>query len=319
MTSERHGIAPALSLLSDVLEAGLTGPNRARLRSAGFDVSETSASDDEILAAHQSLFGFAVPPYAGVFLNPDGLSGGVAETEAVDLLRGFGLSPDLAGDSREHVSGLLKTVSLLVAKASPEVLSSFIVSKCLSWLPALGMALRREGDSEYADLLDVAVVVLLEIVGPSETVPEALGAGVTHGAFATALPDREPPLADPGTGVKDLAGYLTSHLFTGIYLGRASVRRLTRSTGSPSGFGGRALMMGNLLNSAASYGDLDAILDQLRQETQAYRDGWAEWAELHPALDAWAKLWTERLHRTDGVLETVGMAVAAELEGADRP
>lgn len=292
------GLAPALALLADVLEDGLTQDNRVSLGRAGIDVAPSSESNDALLAIHQGLFGFAVPPFAGVFLGEEGLSGGVVETRGVELLRAHGLNPELAGASRGHVSGVLRTASLVARGGSLGALGSFIARDCLPWVPALGMAVRREGNEKYADLIDVAVILLLEV---SAT-------GLEPGF---SLPDRDPALSDPATSVKDLAGYLTTHVFTGLYVGRGTVRRLSRQSASPSGFGGRALMLANLLKSAASYGEIDGVLDGLREEVQGFRLGWTQWEAHGGVLAEWSQFWKGRLDRTERVIDSVRTAVSA--------
>ena len=91
--SQFAGAPAALMLLADAFEFGLSGPIRARLTASGVEIGSKPAPEDEEAARHESLLGFAVPPYAGVFRNPDGLIGGLAEARAAEALLKSSIDP----------------------------------------------------------------------------------------------------------------------------------------------------------------------------------------------------------------------------------
>lgn len=313
-------------LLADAFEFGLSGPMRARLASSGVEVASGAAStaaperdgaasgsepaappapDDEEAARHESLLGFAVPPYAGVFGNPEGLIGGLAEARAAEALLKAGIDPRAAGSAGDHVSGLTRAVALVLTTPNTADAASLAMG-LLGWLPSLELALRREGGEDYADLVEVLIEVLVVI---ADLHPESIKS-------LDSVEDREVPTARSESSVKDLAEYLTSHALTGVYLGRVTVQRIARQVEAPRGFGGRALMLANLLKSAASYDRLDEAIGLIRDEVVAYRAAWSQESERHPVSAKWAGEWLRRQDRTLVVLEAIQKAVHAEAEPA---
>ena len=290
-------------LLADAFEFGLSGPIRARLTASGVEIGSKPAPEDEEAARHESLLGFAVPPYAGVFRNPDGLIGGLAEARAAEALLKSSIDPRAAGSAGDHVAGLTRAVALVLTTPNTAEAASLAMG-LLGWLPSLALALRREGGVDYADLADVLQEVLLVV---AELHPQASDS-------MDAVEDRDVPTARNESSVKDLAEYLTSHALTGVYLGRVTVQRIARQVEAPRGFGGRALMLANLLKSAASYDRLDEAIDLIRDEVLAYRAAWKLEAERHLVSAKWAGEWLRRQDRTLVVLESIQKAVHAETE-----
>ena len=201
------------------------------------------------------------------------------------------------------MAGLTRAVALVLTTPNTAEAASLAMG-LLGWLPSLALALRREGGVDYADLADVLQEVLLVV---AELHPEASDS-------MDAVEDRDVPTARNESSVKDLAEYLTSHALTGVYLGRVTVQRIARQVEAPRGFGGRALMLANLLKSAASYDRLDEAIDLIRDEVLAYRAAWKLEAERHLVSAKWAGEWLRRQDRTLVVLESIQKAVHAETE-----
>jgi hypothetical protein len=303
--SQLAGAPAALMLLADAFEFGLSGLIRDRLAASGVELGVVLASEDDEAARHEGLLGFSVPPYAGVFMNPDGLIGGVAEARAAEALLKSGIDPRAAGSSGDHISGLTRATALVMTTSNKADAAGLAVG-LLGWLPALELALRREGGEDYADLVNVLEEVLIVVAAMH---PEA-------GRAPEAIEDREVPTARSESGVKDLAEYLSSHALTGVYLGRGTVQRIARRVEAPRGFGGRALMLANLLKSAAAFDRLDEAIGLIREEVVLYQEAWQLESERHPSAAKWAVEWSRRQERTLVVLEAVQKAVHAETEVA---
>ncbi len=305
MPSQFAGAPAALMLLADAFEFGLSGPIRVRFAASGVGIGSEPASDEDEAARHESLLGFSVPPYAGAFRNPDGLIGGLAEARAAEALLKSGIDPRAAGSAGDHVSGLTRATGLVLTTPNTADAASLAMG-LLGWLPSLELALRREGGGDYADLVEVLEEVLIVV---AELHPEA-------SRSLEAVEDREVPTASHESSVKDLAEYLTSHALTGVYLGRGTVQRIARRVEAPRGFGGRALMLGNLLKSAASYDRLDEAIGLIREEVLLYQAAWTLESERHPVFARSAREWLRRQDRTLVVLEAIQKAVHAEAQVA---
>lgn len=308
-----RGTKAALLLLGDVLRGGLTKEASGRLREAGITLPPPSAegwgsadSPDEEAARHQHLFGHAVPPYSGVFMSPDGRIGGSGEGVLMGALMAQGIRPEHIGVTAADVSGIAVSVAhLLEREGGLEAVAPLTAGMAMGWLPALELALVREGGEDYAAVTGLLSEILVALV------PQAMARSIAAKA-AGSMEDEPPPLDAKRTGVREIATYLSTHALTGFYLGRGTVGRLGRALGVPRGFGSSDLMLSNLLKAAAGFGKLAAGLELLQAEVALYQDHWKQRSAEHPALEPWAVMWVKRLTRTSKLLATVEASVHSE-------
>ena len=283
-------------LCSGVVADGL-GPESKRAF-AGFTelaplVDPDRGSDDEA-ADHQELFGFRVPPYAGVFLDEDGRLGGRAADASLEAYAAGGLAVVRADIGPDHLATQLDFLAHCAEHDLRDAARAFLDGHVLSWLPSLAAAVDREPFPSYRGLMEVVLEAVVEYRG-------VLGPPAPPMARE---PDGNDVLSDPKTGVREIAGFLATPARSGIWLGRGDVQRLGRAADAPRGFGGRVLMLGNLLRSAAEFGVLEAVLagiDRIAADTAS------RWID---APGPWTGHWTSLIERTRGML--------AEMEGRIR-
>jgi hypothetical protein len=126
---------------------------------------------------------------------------------------------------------------------------------------------------------------------------------------ACALPPLPDLLADEKTGLRDIARFLVTPPFSGLYIGKREVSRLARALDLPRGFGDRQQMLVNLLRAAAQYDRLDALFTALTilldKWQTAYRQLGTEFPGLAPTLSPWVA----RLAHTQALLAEMGTAV----------
>jgi hypothetical protein len=190
--------------------------------------------------------------------------------------------------------------SVAAAGLSGGPIPGFLDAHLLGWLPSLVHATRREMALEYADILDTVLGMVIELrrLEPPGFTPIA----------AEEIPDT---LSDERAGVSDIARHLCTHAWTGLFVGRETIGRWARTVQSPRGFGGRALMLGNLLRSAASYDALEPLLDLIREEVVEARLFWRSQTRDAGSLGAWADHWETRLTSTEAFLDRLSTEALA--------
>lgn len=166
----------------------------------------------------------------------------------------------------------------------------FLDEHLLRWLPAFAAAVQRHGDPFYAEVAGLAWSLAAERKRSLE--PGALGTAINgemvHGemisltlrpfsngvdndsAVRQSAESPESPvdrverlLADPQTDLDAIASFLLTPAYSGLYLSRRDISRLSRSVDAPHGFGERRWMLRTLLRSAAEFGQFAAVLKEL--------------------------------------------------------
>ncbi len=132
---------------------------------------------------------------------------------------------------------------------------------------------------------------------------------------ASLLPEPPPLLDDDKTGLREIANYLATPPWSGLYLSRADLGRLGRAERLPRGFGPRARMLANLLRSAATFDRLDPLLNQLAGMIQTWRSHYAALAEREvPILEMVAQTWLERLDATEEIITRMRAATMTDVD-----
>lgn len=226
----------------------------------------------------------------------------------------------------------------------------FVTGHALRWWPALAAALEAmaagaESAAFHAGVLGLAVALAADHGSDTEGesvagsgsddagerereaggerrrgAERASGSAAERAEHVAAASAADALLADPRTGLRDIARFLTSPARAGAYLGRGAVTRAARAAGVPHGFGDRRIMLGDALAAAAHLervGPLARALDaEVAAQAQAV-EGWrqrareAGWAELERALAGWAA----RGDGCRGVLARVAEQGADGVEG----
>jgi putative dimethyl sulfoxide reductase chaperone len=256
-------------------------------------------------AAHQQLFGFQLFPYESLFLDDSGLLGG-AVTEAVQRCyaeAGFSTGP--AAAAADHVGYELSFLALLsqteadgtgaVQAGARRRQRPFLENHLLRWLPPLVVALQQQPEPFYAVLAGLTWAVAADHYA-------ALSPATTLSFTLPPLPDL---LARPETGLKQIARYLVTPPHSGLFLGREDVRALARPLKLPTGFGGRQEMLHQLLQAAARYDSLPALLDGLAAVLAAWHQAYRRLIAADPPLAPFIAPWQQRLDQTALLLQRI--------------
>lgn len=272
-----------------------------------FAVDDGRSPDDEA-ADYQDLFGFRVPPYAGVFLNADGHVGGPAADAALGAREAAGMDRIRQDLGPDHLAAELSFLAHCAERVLADAAGRFLDLHALAWLPSLVAAVRREPYPAYSGLLQILEEAVLDyraaIGGPAAPLPD--------------WPEPDAVLDDPRTGVREIARFLASPARSGMHVGRGDVTRLGRESSAPTGFGGRTLMLANLLRSAAEYDRLGAVMSALDDMARATAAHWKRVGSTGVgAAGAWAGRWIGRIEVTRSMLAEIEIRIrAAQADGS---
>ncbi|NUQ37872.1 MAG: molecular chaperone TorD family protein [Caldilineales bacterium] len=287
----RHGVTP--DLLSDLREL----PELAAHLADPFDA-------DAAAAAHYRLLHFEVFPHESIFLHPDSLLGGEIAAAVHDFYQQAGFAPP-ADALPDHLGLELALLSFLTGAEAAAANDApvwqdwqrhFLDQHLLRWLPALVQAMGRQGHPFYTTLADLTLELALDHRA-------ALGNDLPAAAPVFCLPPPPDLLADAKTGLAEIADYLLTPAFSGIYLSRDEIRRLAQAQGLPSGFGHRRRMLADLLTTASVYDGLDRLLAALQADLAGRQQDLAALATAHPGLAPLLRPWQQQMAHTRQVLE----------------
>lgn len=260
----RRARAHAYGLLSRLVLRGAEPEVLAEAqRTAGIRESFVDAGGPEALAAdHFEIFGMLAPPYAAAFLA-EGPEEGAEIVEAIrSACAGAGFTPRLTDVTPDHAGILLAFLSFAehaiadaledgqaaVARHLEALVAAVLDRWVLSWVPVWVAA----GSSRGGPWAEVVALVGAFVAAHRAALP--------HPVCASARSDRASGLLDdPRTDLRALAEHLACPRRAGGWLTRADIAELGRRHGAPAGFGPRRLLLQNVLQNAAAYGEIPAL------------------------------------------------------------
>ena len=255
------------------------------------------------------LFLFQLPPYASVYLGPEGMLGGEARARIAGFWRALGHTPPAEPD---HLSALLGLYATLVEheRATEGATRALVRSG--------HEALLHEHLTTWVfGYLDrVREIDVVPYVAWAETLSDALVAELGRAATSegTALHLRDAPeLPDPRVGGgRDFLAGLLAPVRSGVILTRRSLARAARALGLGLRIGERRYVLEHLLGQEPA-----GVLWWLASE--ARRQG-TEHSARRPTLGDVAVFWAARAEGTAGLLGELARdgadALASEAERA---
>jgi TorA maturation chaperone TorD len=279
VTGARWELLRALGAVADT-------PADARTAAAALGLS--AASDAE----HTEVFVLNCPPYASVYLGPDGALGGEGADRAAGFWHALGLTPPAEPD---HLTALLSLYASLGEAASE------------SRRPATAAALGRSQAALFWEHLWPWLPAYLDAVTDLETPALAGWAGLTRRAIASeysALPEqaqlplalRAAPAAAGADGpLRDLVAALTTPVRSGIILTRRQLAAGAASAGVGHRIGERRYTLRAMLEQ-----DPPATLTWVSSEARRWERRHASQADG----DVASRWWTARAAHTALFLRT---------------
>jgi TorA maturation chaperone TorD len=258
----------------------------------------------EAAAAHYDLFDFHLHPYAGLFLDASGLSGGVVADEIGAAYRtaGFRTAADTAPD---HLGQALLFLSYLaeleadgwqreataVAQQYQTAQDQFLRRHLLPWLFPVLTAVRHQQYPFYSELAQLTLALIMSHFSPA---PDENG--------PIPLPVTPPPFNSAEAGLRELVRYLTTPFLSGVYYGRHDIGRIARALNLPRGFGGRETMLLNLFRSGGQYETAAPLLAQLAQLAASWQTAYAAAEAAYPQAAPYIQPWRSRAAQTAALL-----------------
>ncbi|MFN2106681.1 MAG: molecular chaperone [Candidatus Promineifilaceae bacterium] len=253
--------------------------------------------ENEAAAEHYQLTAVSVFPYESIFLDPSGLLGGDVSERVSAIYAQNGFEPPADAD---HIGSELTFLSHLCA-AEAQAWShgensaaslwhsrqqAFLAAHLLTWLPPLAAAVDLAGSAFYGRLANLTL----------ELAADHLNMEAAH-RHPLALP-AAPVLAGEDSGLKDIARYLVTPPYSGLFLSRSAISDIARAHSLPRGFGDRAQLLTNLLRTAGQYDLAAAVTADLSALWTTWADIYRTQQNAHPDLTPWILPWQERVEQT---------------------
>ncbi|MFQ5611718.1 MAG: molecular chaperone [Anaerolineae bacterium] len=306
-----HRIAEALRILARFWLAEV-GVDETRLIAALPQLAPTLPAIDAgaitaLAVEYQRLFGFNLPLYESVFVDPSAMLDAPATGRVQDLYRQAGWTPPkgLRFGALDHLG--LELLALAAWIESPDGERAQFAHQMQTrhlalWVPACIQALGQLSPHPfYARLGDLTLDLILATL-PAEPVgsdgdpfPVLPPPPVYRDSGLPSPPDESD---DGGPGWAGVTGLLLVPCRAGMYLTRESVAQITRTLDLPLAVGGRARMLQTLFRLAGRYDLLPALLERLAGAFNEAEAGYRAWAAQYPAWTPYANAWRQRLVST---------------------
>jgi hypothetical protein len=277
MTAPRRELLRALGAFAD-------SPADARTAAAALGLVPPSPAE------HTDAFVLNCPPYASVYLGPDGALGGEGADRAAGFWRAIGITPPAEPDHLTALVGLYASLGDAAAQASRPATAAALARSAAAlfwehlwpWLPA------------YLDAVTDLAIPALD--GWAARTRRVIAAELAALPVPPGLPlalRAAPAQAGPDGRVSDLTAALTTPARSGIILTRRRLARGAGQAGVGHRIGERRFTLRAMLDQ-----DPAATLAWLGQEA-------AGWQQRHASRvpgDAASRWWTTRAARTAQLL-----------------
>lgn len=295
----------------------------------GDPVSNQSPDQDHLAADFYHIFGLNVLPYESSFLEPENvLEGPVTERVLADYWRA-GFRPDLRSRSADHLGLELKFLSDL-NKTQVEALedqridfagnmeaevAKFIRGHLLQWLPGFTQAIFQQNMPFYSSLAGIT----LDLVIDHYQDLSRRGVHQHNREFQELqLPDPPDILLEENTGLKDIARYLLTPVYSGVYFSRDIIEGVAKNQSMPRGFGDRVTMLTNLLRNAADYDQLPSVLDDIKHIIDQWSHFYTHLPERNQdpnLLKPYATPWLVRIQKSQNLINHIHEMVSNQQDG----
>lgn len=279
------------------------------------------ASLTDLAVEYQRLFGFNLPPYESVFVDPSAMLMAPATRRVQALYEQANWTPPagVRTGAPDHLGLEILALADWLSQGRPESARQLHTRHLALWAPALVLILRRLGPHPfYAALGELTLDTLLAAL-PAGPVPAGLD------PFPTLPPppiytDRgvpsppEPEGKQKEVGLRDIVARLLTPCRAGLFLTREDIGQISRALDLPPVMGERRRMLETLFRLAGQYDLVPALFDRLGQLLQEADSGYKQWQAGYPLWTPYARAWRHRLASTQTVLAELRTIVASQSE-----
>lgn len=282
----------------------------------------TAADLDALAVEYQRLFGFNLPPYESIFIDPSTMLLAPATERLVALYRRAGWTPP-AG-SRAGAPDHLGLELLALAdfmEQQPPAAEQLLARHVALWLPAFVSALERLAPAPfYAALAGLTLQLTLSTLADVPSLsgnpfpvlpPPPVYRGSGPDEFSPGRADSPEP-AEPELRLRDVVGHLLPPSQVGLYLTREDIARVAQNLGLPASMGDRRQMLESLFRQAGEFELVPALLAELTHLFDHAASTYTAWATDFPAWRGYADAWQSRLQTGQQHLQTLEQTLAQE-------
>lgn len=276
-----------------------------------------SAALTELAVEYQHLFGFNLPPYESVFIDPSAMLMAPATTQVQSLYDRAGWTPpsELRIGAPDHLGVELLALAGWLADGQTEY-ARILLTRCLAlWAPVFVLALRRlDPHPFYAALGELTLDHLLAAL-PADPLPpdfDPLPDLAPPPAYQNrGMPAPPPEAEDIGIGLSDIIDHLLTPRRAGLFLTRADLGRISRILDLPPIMSERRRMLDTLFRQAGQYELVPDLLQHLIAVFAAAAATYQTWAGQYPAWGPYALAWQQRVTASQVLLEELAATLTA--------
>jgi TorA maturation chaperone TorD len=330
------------------------GPGDLKLISALPDLAgalPTGGSIDlpDLAVEYQRLFGFNLPPYESVFVDPSGMLSSAATGWVQTLYRQAGWVPPIGAraGAADHLGLELLAQADWLEGEYTHLAHQLHARHLALWAPAFVLALRQLAPHPfYLALGNLTLDLLLETL-PPDIVPRDVDPFPALPPPAYATDDRRPttddhmtpsvssvirhspPVVGPSLerdeeaplGLRDILGRILTPCQAGVFLTRHAIAGIGRALDLPGVVGERTRMLEGLFHLAGQYEVVPALFGQLMQLLEEAGGVYGAWEDEYPAWTPYAAAWRRRVAATHTTLQQLSQEAqwqrASDQEGAE--
>lgn len=267
----------------------------------------------ELAVEYQRLFGFNLPPYESVFVDPSGMLNAPATALVQRSYVQAGWAPPSGArfGAPDHLG--LELLALADSLQMPDPLADLplLTYHLALWAPVFNLTLERlDPHPFYARLGELTLALILEAL-PAEPLPLGTDpfprlppAPLYRGTYqapteqSTSQADAPQENTQQGESLRQVLSHLLTPRLAGLYFTRQDLVAAGIALQLPGGVGDRRHMLKTLLQLAAQYELLPGLFEHLARLCQSAASSYAELAQANPAWTVYEQAWQSRLDDT---------------------
>jgi TorA maturation chaperone TorD len=272
----------------------------------------------DLAVEYQHLFGFNLPPYESVFIDPSAMLMAPATAQVQSLYDRAGWTPPagLRIGASDHLGVELLALAAWLAAGQTEY-ARILLTRCLAWwAPVFVLALRRlDPHPFYAALGELTLAHLLADL-PADPLPPGidplpdLPSPPAYQDRGISVPPPEAAAEDISVGLSDILDHLLTPRRAGLFLTRADIGRISRALDLPPVMSERRRMLDTLFRQAGQYDLAPDLLKRLTEVFTAAGVTYRTWAGQYPAWGPYAGAWQQRVTASQALLKQLEAGLA---------
>lgn len=279
----------------------------------------------DLAVEYQRLFGFNLPPYESVFIDPSAMLNAPATARVERLYQQAGWAPP-AGVRYAAPDHIGLELLALADMPQTDMLAAppLLINHLALWAPIFLLTLERlDPHPFYARLAELTQALILETL-PDNPLPPGIDpfpslppAPVYRGTYqpAPGQPELEVEALKgqpiQGDSLRQVLDHLLIPRQAGLYLTRQDLAAAALALELPGVVGDRGHTLKTVLQLAAQYELLSELFEQLVNLCQREISAYGDLERDNPAWAAYAKAWQQRLENTIQFLRQLDLQAMA--------